>query len=119
MKKPGQSLSRSLTTAMSGIRQVFQTERNFRIQNAVMVLVVLIGLLMDWSFVKWCFATIAIAMVLGTEMVNTAIEYTWDHLEPNHHPVVGTIKDIMAGAVLVVSIGAAIVGILLVFSHSF
>ena len=108
----------SFENALNGIAQVMKSERNFKIHCLCMIFVVLIGLLLSWSWIKWSLAILAIMAVLGAEMINTAIEYTWDHLEPNHHPVVGTIKDVMAGAVLIVSIGAAIIGILLIFTPS-
>jgi diacylglycerol kinase (ATP) len=52
-----------------------------------------------------------------TEIINTAIENTWDHLEPNHHPVVKTVKDMMSGAVLLVSCFSAIVWILIIVNN--
>lgn len=106
----------SLGHAFNGIAQAIKTERNFKIHCLCMIFVVLVGLVLEWDWVRWALAILAIMAVLGAEMINTAIEYTWNHLEPNHHPVVGVIKDIMAGAVLIVSIGAAVIGALLVYS---
>lgn len=106
----------SVGHALNGIGQVLRTEHNFKIHCLCMIFVILIGLLLEWDWVRWSVAVLAIIAVLGAEMINTAIEYTWNHLEPNHHPVVGIIKDVMAGAVLIVSIGAAVIGIMLVAS---
>lgn len=107
---------RSMSHALNGIAQVLKTEQNFKIHALVSIFVVLIGILLGWNWIRWSIAILAIIAVLAAEMINTAIEYTWNHLEPNHHPVVGIIKDVMAGAVLIVCVGAAIIGALLVLS---
>ena len=54
-----------------------------------------------------------IAGVIVLEMVNTAIELLCDKVEPNEDPAIGIIKDLSAGAVLVMCTAAAIVGILI------
>ncbi len=112
MKKTKQSIG----NALNGIRQALRSERNLRIHCAAAGLVALIGIWLEWGYVKWSLAILAIAAVLSAEMTNTAIEYTWNHLDPNHHPVIASIKDVMAGAVLIMAIGAAIVGAFLIFS---
>lgn len=50
------------------------------------------------------------------EIVNTAIEDICNKIEPNQNPVIGKIKDTMAGYVLVSSVAALIAGIIL-FSY--
>ena len=45
--------------------------------------------------------------------MNTALEYLTDLVSPNYHPLAGKAKDAAAGAVLIIAIGAAIVGIIL------
>jgi diacylglycerol kinase (ATP) len=45
-------------------------------------------------------------MVLGAELINTALERVLDRLHPDHHPVVKIAKDCAAGAVLVSSVAA-------------
>jgi diacylglycerol kinase (ATP) len=54
---------------------------------------------------------LAIALVLVSEIFNTAIERLVDIVSPEHHPKAGIIKDIAAGAVLVASIVAVLIGV--------
>lgn len=54
-----------------------------------------------------------IVMVLTVEVLNTALERFADLLKPRLHHYVGAIKDIMAAAVLVTSLGALIIGIII------
>jgi undecaprenol kinase len=51
-----------------------------------------------------------IAAVLAFETVNAALESLIDHLHPDIHPEIRVIKDMAAGAVLLVVIGAVAVG---------
>ena len=62
---------------------------------------------------------LAIALVLALELVNTALEAVTDHLHPETAPAIKAAKDIAAGAVLVASVGALIVGVLMIASVLF
>ena len=105
----------SLKYALSGLRQIFIEEQNFQIHSFCAVVVVLVSIYkFHFTYIELAITFICISLVFVTEIVNTAIENTWDHLEPNHHPVVKSVKDMMAGAVVVVSLFSAIVWILLI-----
>ena len=53
-------------------------------------------------------------MVISAEMLNAAIEFTLDSIYHNRYSkMVGMAKDIAAGAVMVVTIAAIMVGVLL------
>ena len=54
------------------------------------------------------------ALVLGLELVNTALEHLADHLHPETHAEIRIAKDCAAAAVLVASAAAAVVGLLTV-----
>ena len=51
--------------------------------------------------------------MIATEAINTAVERLCDHPHPDRHAEIGKVKDLAAGATLVVAIGAAIVGIII------
>lgn len=51
------------------------------------------------------------ALVLVMEMVNTALEEIEDVIHPKHHEAVQRSKDIAAGAVMIASIAAILVGL--------
>jgi len=54
-----------------------------------------------------------IGMVVGAEMINTAIENVVDLASPDQHPLAGKAKDIAAGAVLICAIISVIIGLLI------
>ena len=55
----------------------------------------------------------AIGLVLGIEGMNTAVEKIADFIHPEFHEKIGFIKDISAGAVMMVSIASSIIGLII------
>ena len=56
---------------------------------------------------------IMIAMVLSAEIFNSAIENLVNFVSPEYHPLAGKIKDLAAGAVLVIAMVSVVVGLLI------
>lgn len=84
-----------------------------KIHLVMAVVSVLCGVVADLSGVEWAILTIAIMSVIAMEMVNTAIERVVDLVTEDYHPLAKAAKDIAAGAVLVVSLGAVMIGVCL------
>jgi diacylglycerol kinase (ATP) len=61
----------------------------------------------------WALIILCIAIVVALEALNSALEYVIDRLHPEIHAEIGCAKDAAAGAVLLASIGAALVGALM------
>lgn len=108
-------LKQSFKWAMHGLKTVWREERNFRIEIVVAIVVLLIGIIDGLTTTKWAFVFVAITLVLSAEIVNTAIEDICNRIEPKHDPIIGKIKDIMAGFVLVTCIGAVLIGFVVFF----
>ncbi len=106
-------LIKSFGWAMNGLSTVWREEVNFRIEALVALAAIVLGAWLKFSSLEWIILSLCIVAVLASEMVNTAIEDLCDRVEPAHDPVIGKIKDIMAGFVLLVSIGALIIGVIL------
>jgi diacylglycerol kinase len=98
---------KSFRCAFAGIWHAVKTERNFRIHIAAVFYVVLGGLLLFFSIYEWAWIALACGLVFGAELVNTALERLCDDLKPGHSPVIKTVKDLAAGAVLVCALAAA------------
>lgn len=110
-------LVRSFADAFRGLRHVFKTEQNFRIQLFFGV-VVLVGAvrfqLRNWEFIL---LIMLILLVLLVEIFNTAFEKFSDLLKPRLHHYVEVVKDIMAGAVLITSFAALLVGVMIFYPY--
>jgi diacylglycerol kinase (ATP) len=63
--------------------------------------------------------SISICLVLFAELMNTAVEAVVDLVTTEYHPLAKTAKDVAAGAVLVASFGAAVMGYLVLSKYIF
>lgn len=99
--------------AWNGVRAIIKQEFNFRIHLGVMIFILILGILLRLSIVEWLFIIVAIGFVLITEIMNTVTEELIDYLNPAIHPKAKIIKDMAAGAVLIASITAALIGVLI------
>lgn len=110
-------LLKSFRDAGQGLKFVFKSEQNFRIQILISVITLslaIIFLLRSWEII---ILILLISLVLVMEILNTAIEQLNDLLKPRLHHYVRVVKDIMAGAVLLTSLSALIVGFIIFLPH--
>lgn len=105
-----QPLHKRIRFAIAGIGETWRRERSFRAQVGVAVLVVGALLVIRPAPVWWALVGFIIFAVLAVEMINTALETLIDHLHPDIHPQIRVVKDMAAGAVLLIVIGAVVVG---------
>lgn len=77
------------------------------------VIVVIAGVLTGISITEWLVLIITIALVIGSEMINTAIEAVVNLASPEYHPLAKQAKDVAAGAVLVFAVASVIIGLLI------
>lgn len=110
-------LLRSFVHAGRGIYFALKQERNFQMEAVGTLLVVLVMLWLPLTKIENVILIVAITSVLSVELVNTAIERMMDILKPRVHPYARVIKDMMAGAVLIVSLGALLVGATIVVPY--
>jgi len=96
--------------AFKGIRVLVSTQPHFIIHLIVAALVIIVGFICHLTETEWLFVFFAIAMVLVTEALNTAIEFAIDLASPSHHPIAAKAKDVAAAAVLISAVFAVIVG---------
>ena len=101
---------RSFQYAGRGVVFALRRENNFRYHLLATVGALATGWGTAFTPTEWCIVLMLIGMVYASEIVNTAIEKLMDKLHPGLDPDVGMIKDLAAGAVLVTSVTAAVVG---------
>ena len=89
-----------------------------RIHFYLAIGVILLGFMFGLSAIEMSILCFAISFVLIAEIVNTSLEVNLDFLNGNKfHPTIKTIKDILAGVVLIASINAIIVGCIIFLPH--
>ena len=102
--------ARSFVHAGRGVFLFLKTTHNAWIHVLVACFVILLGFYFSISSFEWIALLIAIGFVLVAEAFNTAIEIDIDLTSPEYHPYARDTKDVAAGAVLLASITALIVG---------
>jgi len=96
--------------AFEGIFEVIQSQANFKIHFLAAFLAIVAGFYFSISRVEWCLIIGSIAAVLSAETFNTAIEHLTNLVSPEYHMLAKKTKDAAAGAVLLMAIGAAVIG---------
>lgn len=104
---------RSFRFALSGVRHVLFHEQNFRVHLLAAVLIFVLGWYFHIELWKWIVLLFVVFGVILMELVNSVFEKIVDILKPRLHPYARVIKDMMAGAVLLVALLAVIVGVLI------
>jgi len=115
MRKP--PVHKSLRNAFRGVFLMMKHERNFQLEFAAF----LVNLFLIFYLKLSSTDTILILMisfgVLATEILNTAIEKICDFIHPDFDKRIGFIKDISAGAVVLMAILSVIVGIMVYWKY--
>jgi diacylglycerol kinase (ATP) len=106
------SIIQSFNYAFEGVIWTLRSQRNMRIHFAVATIVLVLAVAYDVSKLELIALLLAIAFVLIAEMVNTAIEAATDIATTSFNPLAKLAKDIAAGAVLVASVNAIVIGYL-------
>ena len=113
-KFKSQGFRSTFRNARKGFRLVVKSERNIRIHLVVASLVIASALILQFIVTKLCILLLAIAMVMVSEMINTAIEFTLDSYYHNKYSkMVGMAKDISAGAVMLSTVISVAIGTLM------
>lgn len=102
-----------LRAAYHGIIHTFRTQRHMRVHLYITMTVVLGAFLLDLHVREILVLMFMITFVLVAEMFNSAIEAVVDLVSPRYHPLAKFAKDISAGAVLITTIMAIVVGTLI------
>jgi diacylglycerol kinase (ATP) len=112
-RKGQQGVGRSFEHAYRGMISAVRTQRNMRFHVVAAVVVLVASLLVGVSKLELAILVLTILVVFVTEMFNTAMEFVVDMVTSEYHPLAKLAKDVSAGAVLVSSIGAVLVGYLI------
>ncbi|MGS0746935.1 diacylglycerol kinase [Halpernia sp. GG3] len=108
MQKP--PFYKSLGYAFKGLVWMFKNERNFQLEIIGLFINFFLIVFFKLNRIDIILILLICGFVLVAEVLNTGIEKICDFVEPKFHSKIGIIKDISAGAVLLSSIFAVIIG---------
>lgn len=104
---------RSFSYALRGIGTVFKEEFNARVHLLAALVVVVLGFVLKVSSWEWIILILVMGGVFTMELINTSIEKLADLYSSEFNPKIKKIKDLSAGAVLVASITALLIGLII------
>ena len=109
----------SLNCAIEGILWAVKSERHLRYHFVAALAILLLALFFRVTALEFFLLVLAAMLVIFAELINTAIEVVVDLVTSEYHELAKRAKDIAAGAVLVTSVGAAILGYLVLSGYIF
>ncbi len=113
-KYKSQGFINTFRNARKGMRLSLKSEQNIRIHILAGSIALAAGFFFHFSIIKFCILLLTIVMVISAEMMNSAIEFALDSIYHNKYSkMVGMAKDIAAGAVMIVTVVALMIGALL------
>jgi diacylglycerol kinase len=110
---------KSFVFAVQGILTSLREHRNLKVQVVIGIITVGAGFYFRITAIEWSIVLLTIGLVIGLELINTAIEKVVDLITKEWHPLAGKAKDMAAGAVLVASILAVIIGVIIFRKYCF
>ena len=112
-----QARLQSVRHALAGLLFVVRNEPNMRIHIAAAVMAVMLGWLLHIDAAEWRWLILAIGLVLGAEVLNTAVEQACNAITRQHNAAIKAAKDAAAGAVLLSAVTAALIGASIFVPH--
>ena len=103
---------KSFGHAGRGAFRLLRFEHSAWIQLSITTVAVLLAIVLQISAEDWRWIVVACGLVLSLEGLNTAVERTCDRISVGYCGEIKVAKDVAAGAVLLGSIAAALIGFL-------
>jgi diacylglycerol kinase (ATP) len=107
-----QARLKSFVYAFEGVMFFIRFEAQATMHLIAIVAVLGAGYWFKISSMEWIAVVFAIGIVISSEMLNTAIEKLTDMVSPQINEQAKIVKDLAAGAVLIASLTAFIIGLI-------
>lgn len=104
---------KTFSHALEGIRELLFAEKHAGILWLSAIATIGMGFAVKLNKTEWCLVILCIGAVFSAEAMNSALERLTDLASPNYHPLAKKAKDLAAGAVLILVITAALIGLLI------
>jgi diacylglycerol kinase (ATP) len=103
---------KSFAYAKNGVLYAIRSEKHMRFHLLATLLVVFAGWFFRINSTEWCLIIACMGGVFMAELFNTAFEQLVNLVSPQHNLIAGRVKDVAAGAVLIFSLAALIIGLI-------
>jgi len=93
------AIAAAFRNSLRGVAFAARSERAIRQELATLVAAIPAALLVSAHLWVRVALVGSILLILAVELLNTGLEKLCDHLNPEHHPTIGAIKDMGSAAV--------------------
>lgn len=100
--------------AVRGILLAFRYDRNMIFHLAAAIAVFAINIVLKVNETEWLVTLVLIGLAWMAEIFNTAIEKLADRVTKEQDPLIGQVKDLASGAVLIIC-GFAVICALIIY----
>jgi diacylglycerol kinase (ATP) len=108
---------KSANYAIEGILHGAKTQRHLRYHFFSAAFILFLSYLVGVTRLEFVIISLAVILVISSEMLNSAVEVIVDLLSPEYSEKARVAKDIAAGAVLITAFGAAVLGYIILFPY--
>ena len=109
MQKILSVLFAAFRNSLNGFKKAGRDERAVRQELCLLVVSVPLACFIAPGWLMAVLLIGSLLIILAVELLNTGIEKLCDHVTPEHHPVIGYVKDLGSAAVLCTLLFAALV----------
>lgn len=106
--------SKKFAAAGTGLWFGIRTQNSFWVHIPISIAVVIVAAWLRLGPSQWALLILCIGSVIGSELMNSAIEELVRAVHPQHDVRIGRSLDMAAAAVLVVSVVAVVVGLIVI-----
>ncbi len=100
----------ALKNSFNGIKIVFKSERNIKIQLILGVIAIILAFILKINLLKFSIIILTIFIVLITEFINTTVENIVDMYTLEYNEKAKIVKDVAASSVMLAAICSIIIG---------
>ena len=103
-------VDKSFKYAFAGYVNAYNSEPNMKFHTIIGILVLIGGFILKISPIEWIFLVFTIGLVIGAELLNTAIEHLVDLATQEYKRKAMLAKDTAAAYVMILSLTAVVIG---------
>lgn len=103
--------------SLQGLSYCFKNESSFLLTTILGCVIIILGILFDISFIEWVISFGSLALILITELINTAIESIVDMITLDYNENAKIAKDCGSAATGITSVLTGIVNLIIFVPH--
>jgi diacylglycerol kinase (ATP) len=100
------------SAAFRGLWYGIVGQSSFAVHFAVAITVILVAALFRVQETEWCILILSITVVMTAELFNSALEWLAPAITEEYNRYIETALNVASAAVLVASIGSAVIGVI-------